>query len=1184
VNKIINFFKNKWVIQFLGIAALCLLIWFFAPLISIADKAILESVMARVITIFTIVLIWVANALRIQLKSAKANNEMVDDLVGAENNEQNELDDSADHEVDELKSNFDSAIETLKKTNSKTKQGKHYLYDLPWYIIIGPPGSGKTTALINSGLEFPLADRFGKQGVQGVGGTRNCDWWFTDQAVMLDTAGRYTTQDSHEFVDKAAWLGFLDLLKKHRPRRPLNGVLITMSLSDLLRLTEEERSLHAKAIRLRIEELTERMGIRIPIYMMFTKADLIAGFTDFFADFGKEERRQVWGVTFTEQQDDTVDNIATINKDYDLLLARLNQSVNERMQQERDLIRRNQIFGFPQRISMLKDPVIRFLEECFGANRYQSAPLLRGVYFTSGTQEGTPIDRLMGVLANTFKLDRLVSPLFSGKGKSYFLTRLLKDVIFAESDLVGLNHKMEKRRSILQQAFYASALIITIVCSGLWLNSYWNNQQLLNQYSEKTTAYNKLAQQERNSPTDFLDLLAKMNALRAIGNVYAEDDISWFNRFGLYQGDKLKVLATNNYQKQLKNHFLPMIKKRLELRMVGEESNNVEILYQLLRVYLMLGDIDKLDNNVVHSWVKVDWGTSFPANIQQQLIQHLDALLKLDLPKQQLDEVLISEVRNILTQIPVAQQVYIRIKAEALQNHNDDLILSRELGASGNIVFTTENDSLETVVIPGLYTYKGFHQVFLDESKDLAKQTIEQRWVLGSDSFSGGQDIEKLEGKLFHYYYAEYIKRWDDMLANVKIRRPANIHQAVEILEIVSGYDSPLRRLLEIVERETSLTRVAVVNKSNALDKLKEGSESIHVSSRMARLLKTAKSVGGESLGVDKTGKDVEQHFSRLNEQVQKSGTGGAPIDQIIADLSLLYGTMNDLGSTSDSGTASINMMKQGSGGGNVIAKMQRQSARLPEPMKSLVKDLALGNQGLIMGGVRSQLNRMLKTEVGQLCQSSIAKRYPISKNSRMGITLQDFGRFFSQGGVMDQFFQAHLEAFVDTSRQRWRLIAKNNQTAGISSSTLRQFQNAAKIRDVFFQGGGQSPKIQFELKPLFLDEKAAKFWINIEGQQTNYRHGPTRATSFSWPGGRPGLVRYGFELLGGKHISGSEEGTWAWFRLLDKIKMSQSSTNTHIITFELDGYTAKYELRASSVLNPFHFTELTNFKCPNRI
>ncbi|HAG97103.1 MAG TPA: hypothetical protein DCL78_23445, partial [Gammaproteobacteria bacterium] len=88
----------------------------------------------------------------------------------------------------------------------------------------GPPGTGKTTALVNSGLDFPLESQFGRGAIQGVGGTRHCDWWFTDQAVMIDTAGRYTTQDSHASADAAAWKGFLGLLKKYRRRRPINGV------------------------------------------------------------------------------------------------------------------------------------------------------------------------------------------------------------------------------------------------------------------------------------------------------------------------------------------------------------------------------------------------------------------------------------------------------------------------------------------------------------------------------------------------------------------------------------------------------------------------------------------------------------------------------------------------------------------------------------------------------------------------------------------------------------------------------------------------------------------------------------------------------------------------------------------------------------------------------------------------
>ena len=95
-------------------------------------------------------------------------------------------------EVAAMRDKLTTALALLKKASGS----RGYLYEQPWYAIIGPPGAGKTTALLNAGLSFPLAAEMGQSAVAGVGGTRMCDWWFTESAVLIDTAGRYTTQDS----------------------------------------------------------------------------------------------------------------------------------------------------------------------------------------------------------------------------------------------------------------------------------------------------------------------------------------------------------------------------------------------------------------------------------------------------------------------------------------------------------------------------------------------------------------------------------------------------------------------------------------------------------------------------------------------------------------------------------------------------------------------------------------------------------------------------------------------------------------------------------------------------------------------------------------------------------------------------------------------------------------------------
>ena len=296
MKSIVDFFKHKMVIQLLGVVAICASIWFVGPKVAFAGKAPLDSEFNRLLAILVVIVAWAAYNLLAQVRSRQKDLQLAAELSSVKADPAKAaVDEAKSEEVAALRRKFDDALQLLKKSQSKGKWGRQYLYQLPWYVIIGPPGCGKTTLLFNSGLKFPLSEKLGQSPVKGFGGTRNCDWLFADEAIFLDTAGRYTTQDSHQAVDQAAWRGFLDLIKKHRPRRPINGVLIAVSLSDLHQQTEEERRQQAREVRQRIMELYEVLQIRFPIYAIFTKCDLVAGFVEFFADLNQEERAQALG-------------------------------------------------------------------------------------------------------------------------------------------------------------------------------------------------------------------------------------------------------------------------------------------------------------------------------------------------------------------------------------------------------------------------------------------------------------------------------------------------------------------------------------------------------------------------------------------------------------------------------------------------------------------------------------------------------------------------------------------------------------------------------------------------------------------------------------------------------------------------------------------------------------------------
>ena len=180
---------NRWVVSVLALIVLALLIWFVGPLIAFAGWAPLDNPDARWMTIILIASVWLIKAVWGVIQARRTNAQMVEGLATSPLGGAGPEDQASEEEVAVLRERFGEALGVLKKAKLGGRGGRRQLYQLPWYLIIGPPGAGKTTALRNSGLKFPLMERFGQGAIQGVGGTRNCDPWFTDEAVSLYTAG-----------------------------------------------------------------------------------------------------------------------------------------------------------------------------------------------------------------------------------------------------------------------------------------------------------------------------------------------------------------------------------------------------------------------------------------------------------------------------------------------------------------------------------------------------------------------------------------------------------------------------------------------------------------------------------------------------------------------------------------------------------------------------------------------------------------------------------------------------------------------------------------------------------------------------------------------------------------------------------------------------------------------------------
>ncbi|MGH8353434.1 MAG: type VI secretion system membrane subunit TssM [Pseudomonas sp.] len=1165
-------FFIRWLVPLLGLLALSLVIWFLGPLIALGQYEPLASAAVRWGLIVLLFVLWIGfRVLRI-LQARRNAAKVMQGLVAV-------APDAASvataEELASLKQRMDEALELLKRAKLGGDE-RRSLYELPWYVIIGPPGSGKTTALVNSGLNFPLATQLGTGAVRGVGGTRNCDWWFTDEAVLLDTAGRYTTQDSHAAVDKAAWLGFLDLLKTQRKRRPIDGAFVAISLSDLLLGSEAERAAHARAIRARLQELYAQLGVRFPIYVMLTKFDLVPGFMEFFDALSKEERAQVWGVTFALDDGKSAQGpLEGFTDEFAALEQRLTERLVERLQQERDPSRRDLIYGFSQQFAALRESLTSFLDGVFKPNPYEERPLLRGVYFTSGTQEGSPIDRLIGAMAQSMNLDRQQLARQTGTGRSYFIERLFREVAFGERGLVGANPKVERRRRWTTRGVLAATAVLFLAVCALWFASYRANQAYIAAVDAQVAPLK--IQVEALSPAQ-REVLAVLPLLSAIKHI-ADNPPSWAEGYGLYQGDMLGAEAASVYRKLLIAVLAPRLLTRLEEQL--RNGGNSDFLYEGLKAYLMLASAEHYDPDFIKAWINLDWDQSLPRDLAPEqriaLGQHLDALFARKPPPARLDETLIADLRRQLQQMSVAQRVYNRVKRQNLPEGLTDFRLSEAGGCDAALVFSRKSGKPLNDPLSGFFTYRGYREVFLAASLTQAGALSEEQWVLGR-TLDDTQDAASLALEVRQLYFQDYLRNWDALLADLDFVAITSVAQAADVLRVLSGPGSPLKKLLGAVAKETDLQqedrRLAEKLKAagGTVDKLKQQLGSL---------------VGQSQAGTPQAAPVVDPisaRFAELNSLVVKEeGADSAPIDGLLADLNELYVQLSAMGGAS--GDALLGEAKNQASA--AATRVSLGAERQPPLVQNLVKSVVNATTNSMMGGIRNQLNAAWVSEVVSVYRQSLAGRYPLDQGSSRDATLEDFGHFFGVGGVMDGYFRKYLLPYVDTSASAWRWQPGAAEKLGIGAGALQTFQRAAAIRDAFFRSGGTQPAVRFELKPVAMDAAITQFLLDLDGQQLSYDHGPSRPVAMQWPSPNSlGVVRLSITPPTSAGRSGlTLEGPWAWFRLLEQSDLTQGNApDRFTLRMRVDNASISCELRASSAFNPFKSRVLSSFSLPERL
>ncbi|TFH76867.1 type VI secretion system membrane subunit TssM [Pseudomonas kribbensis] len=1170
--KVGAFLRQTWVWTLLLVLFVALLVWFVGPLLAVDDYKFWESSTSRLLTIAVLFLIWGLTMVFVSWRAGIRKKAVEETEDGQDRIRRDDL---IEEEQKELKERFRDALKTLKTSSLYRGRSERWRSDLPWYLLIGPQASGKTSLLDFSGLEFPI-NKIDRKLTRDTHGTRHCDWYFADHGVLIDTAGRYLTQPDSE-VDGSAWTTLLELLRKRRRGRPLNGVLVTIPVETLTGGSEQDIDTLARQVRARLQDVYQKLHVDVPVYLVLSKADKLLGFDEFFDQLTREESDQVLGTSFRKDQVGT--DVAVLRGEFEELLRRLNSQVIMRMHSERDTQRRGRILDFPHQMGQIGERLCLFVDMAFTGNRYQRATQLRGFYLTSAPHLTQEMDSTTAGIGASLGMSAGVLPTLRS-GRSRFIHHLLSRVIFPEADLAGLDKRERSRIHWGQRALYVGALGALVLFGMLWAGGFSANWERLENL--RNLAQNWTQQRTALSPRD-----DAMGTLKTLDTSYAatqvfpkKGDAAYHERVGLYQGQDVNPVVKEAYERELEKQLLPRVATMLEGQ-IRANMKDREKLINSLRAYLMLNMKDRRDAAWLKDWVATDWSQRYTGNtaVQNGLNAHLERLLKLPFIYP-LNEQLVTQARQVLRSESLAAVVYRMLREQA--RNLPDYRFSQHLGPQGSLFIGTE------YVIPGFYTQTGYQQYFSVQGSALVTDILRDNWVLGEGAGISDMDLRRLMVELEQLYFRDYANYWSEAVGQVALPPISDAGEGAEQLAGLTSANSPVLALLTEVRENTRFPAAPepVDEAGDAADALAGQKGKLGKVGKLASALTDKAAAMNVAKNLPDTAKKaLQRRFEPLHKLLDDNNGPAADLTPAFTALNDLQLQLAGLARSSTPEQAAFELAKtRMSGQRDALTNLRNASGRLPRPLSVWFNVLAEDSWRLVLNDAYQYLNGRYQSELYSVYGKTINQRYPFSASSTSDVAISDFREFFRAQGTIDRFFDSYMRPFVSGDPGNYRMRSIDGRSLPVSKVFLDQMAAALNIRQSFFSINPAEPTVQFKLEPYTLDPAVSRSEFKFGDKTMEYRHGPILPMNFKWPtdaeDGRTSLV---MDKMAGRPIGiEKNSGPWSLFRLFD-LMQTEYLTGRDVLVLKADvgGLRANYLLTSQRTPNPFDMGVMRTFRMP---
>jgi type VI secretion system protein ImpL len=732
----------------------------------------------------------------------------------------------AEAKINLLKEKVNEAFALLK--TKKSENASPYK-DAPWFLVIGAENSGKTSLLSKSHLALTSID--GKP-LTHTGPTAYCDWWLSKKAVFIDTSGglimpRKSTDDAYYI-----WHKFIDLLHEHRRDAPVDGVILCVDLYDFQSKSHEDQKRQIDVFRHRIQTL-RKYKCALPIHLVFTKCDHIAGFTESYNGLALEEMQQIFGLSLPDKLPQR--NLPEVlDEKFNTLLKQMSEQLLGYLHREHCVKKRALIKNFPLQIESQKRGITLLANQL-----HSQKTTLRTICFTSALQDGKTYDILKAQshhfgLPVSSRHENFHTP---QQQRSFFIQSLIKKII-KES----LADRPKKTRNFIQghTKLYATCSSVLMILGLLITYSYYHEKDILSNTQLTLNASQSTLEENDQAIIAELAMLKK-----AINTVDQRKQLITQVFFG--QNRQLRKDLQNAYDLTLQTKFSDMLAQFFETKLQNPDSLNSKTLFDILKIYTMLKNPAQAEQSFLSTWFANSWKDIYPNQpaTQKILLSALNDWVSLQPKDFSVPENTISLAQKKLNGVSLSTLAYFQ-----LQDLHDTGEHQANAGKFFSIYLPNKNS---------LYTPENFLNIYQHEIPKIAKQiTSNDHWVIQldlPDNFKKPvteQLIEDLR-KLYAQNYAVY---WQTQLFAATLNNFENISDADTFAATFGSKDSPITQLLDVIEE-----------KLNPLKDLPQAKEPLTVQHQIRTMLTTAPSDKRITDAIN----ELKRYLSKLNSSEHKN-------------------------------------------------------------------------------------------------------------------------------------------------------------------------------------------------------------------------------------------------------------------------------------------------------------------------